>query len=346
MKIATDSHRNPHPMEITSAAALGRRAFLGGVLAATGSRAIAQEAAVKSPETPFTNPNVYHFKIGELDAWSISDGHALMRGSLGMMWPEADRPQMQEWMENRRERMDGLPLYINILVVRRNQEIVVFDAGFRPGGNPNFAWLTAGLRQIGISPEQVTAGLLSHAHGDHLEGFVRDGKPFFPNAAFHFLPEEYAFWHGKNPDFSESRRNQQQIPGMVKSVRADFEALRSVSQPVPSGTALFGGMVTIESAPGHTAGHAIFRIKSGTESLLHISDLAHHHGLMFHNPDWTIEFDHNPAQSVATRKKIFARAATERSRCYGFHVPWPGLGQILPLQPGYIWHPERWSWGS
>jgi glyoxylase-like metal-dependent hydrolase (beta-lactamase superfamily II) len=333
-------------MEIISAQGLGRRAFLGSVIAAAGGSVIAQETPVPAPAAPFVNPNVYHFKIGEVDAWSISDGHALMRGSLGMMWPQEDRPQMQQWMEERRERLDGLPLYINILVIRSGREIIVFDAGFRPGGNPNFAWLSAGLRQIGITPDQVTAGLLSHAHADHLEGFVRDGKPFFPNAAFHFLPEEYAFWHGKNPDFSESRRNKQQLPGMVKSVRADFEALRGVSQPTPSGSALFGGLVTLEAAPGHTAGHAIFRIQSGADSLLHFSDLSHHHGLMFHNPEWTIEFDHNPAQSVATRKKIFASAAAKRTRCYGFHVPWPGLGQILPVGQSYIWHPERWSWGS
>lgn len=333
-------------MDFSSAPGFGRRAFLGGIFAAAGGTALGQETTPAAAAEPFRNPLVYHFKIGELDAWSISDGHALMRGSLGMMWPEEDRPQMKQWMEERRERLDGLPLYINILVIRSGTEIVIFDAGFRPGANPNFAWLQAGLRQIGISPEQVTAGLLSHAHGDHLEGFVRDGKPFFPNAAFHFLPEEYAFWHQKDPDFSKSRRNKQQLPGMVKSVRADFEALRGVSQPISSGTQLFGGRVTIEAAPGHTAGHAIFRIQSGGESLLHFSDLSHHHGLMLHNPNWTIEFDHDPVQSVETRKKVFSRAAAERTRSYGFHMPWPGLGQLLPAGPGYLWHPERWSWGS
>jgi glyoxylase-like metal-dependent hydrolase (beta-lactamase superfamily II) len=324
----------------------GRRAFLGGVLAAAGATAVASGQPRVAIPDPRRNPLVYHFKIGELDAWSISDGHALMRGSVDMMWPAEDRPEMRKWMEDRSERLDGLPLYINILVIRRGREIVIFDAGFRPRSNPDFAWLQEGLNQIGILPEKVTAGFLSHAHADHLEGFVRDGKPFFPNAAFHFLPEEYAFWHQKEPDFSKSRRNQKQLPGMVQSVRADFDALRGVSQPIRSGTSLFGGMVTVEAAPGHTAGHAIFRIESGGESLLHFSDLSHHHGLMLHNPNWTIEFDHDPELSVETRKKVFSRAAAEKSRCYGFHMPWPGIGRLLPVGDGYLWHPERWSWGS
>lgn len=327
---------------------IGRRAFLGSTLAAVGGLASAQEPKTQVAPLAGRNPLIYHFKIGELDAWSISDGHLLMgRGNpLGMMWPPEDRPEMKTWMEARNEHLDGIPLYINILVIRRGNEVVLFDAGFRPGSNPNLAWLTDGLKQIGIAPDQVTAGLLSHSHADHLEGFVRDGKPAFPNAAFYFLQDEYDFWHGPKPDFSKSHRNQAQLPGMVKSVRADFEALKEVSQPIKPGTELFGGMVTIEAAPGHTDGHAIFRIKSGNESLLHFVDLAHHHGLNFHNPNWTIEFDHDPVQSVDTRKKVFAKAAAERTRCYGFHVPWPGLGQILPVGEGYLWHPERWSWGS
>lgn len=335
-------------MDLSSAPGFGRRSFLGGVFAAAGGLAIGQETPTPEQVKEARNPLVYHFKIGEIDAWSISDGHSLMgKGNpLGMMWPAEDRPLMKTWMEERKEGLDGLPLYINILVIRRGKEVVLFDAGFRPGKNPNWAWLSDGLREIGIAPDQVTAGFLSHAHGDHLEGFVRDGKPAFPNAAFHFLPEEFAFWHGPNPDFSKSHRNQQQLPGMVKSVRADFEALQGVCQPLKPGSELFGGMVTVEAAPGHTAGHAIFRIQSGGESLLHFVDLAHHHGLNFHNPEWTIEFDHDPVLAVDTRKKVFAKAAAERTRCFGFHVPWPGLGQILPVGGGYLWHAERWSWGS
>jgi hypothetical protein len=77
-------------------------------------------------------------------------------------------------------------------------------------------------------------------------------------------------------------------------------------------------------------------------SVYHFSDLSHHHGLMLHNPNWTID----PVQSVETRKKVFSRAASEKTRSDGFHMPWPGLGQILPVGEGYLWHPERWSWAS
>ena len=306
----------------------------------------ARAAAAPPSLQPHRNPRIYHFKIGEFDAWSISDGHMLFRNPLNLMWPEEDRPAMKTWLEQRGERLDGLPLYINILVVRIGGEVVIFDAGFGERENSEVGWVARALREIGIAAEQVTAGFLSHAHADHLAGFVHQGKPAFPNAAIHFLPEEYAFWHDKEPDFSKSKRNRAELPGMIRSIRSQFEILKANHQPLNAGTSLFGGAVTIEAAPGHTAGHAIFRIRSGSESLLHLMDLSHHHGFMYHNPDWFIAFDHDPAQAIATRRRIFASAAAEGARCYGFHVPWPGLGRILPQGEGFLWYPERWSWGS
>lgn len=319
---------------------------MGGALAAAGGGLIGKAAAEgeQAIVQPQRNALVYHFKIGEFDAWSISDGGIYFNEGLNLMWPEEERPEMKAWLEERGERTDRLPLYINVLVVRIGGELAIFDAGFGPGNNPNLGWLMAGLDQIGIRREQVTAGFLSHSHTDHLAGFVSDGRPMFPNAAFHYLPEEFEFWHSAEPDFSKSRRDKNALPGMIRQVRAEFEALKPVWQPVKDGTRLFGGAVTVEAAPGHTAGHAIFRIQSGDHSLLHLMDLSHHHGLMYHKPEWNIAFDHDPQQSVETRKKVFAKAAAERTRCIGFHVPWPGLGNLVPQGAGYLWHPEPWAW--
>ena len=115
------------------------------------------------------------------------------------------------------------------------------------------------------------------------------------------MGEELAFWKGKDPDFSQSKRDKSRLPGMIKEVRGNFEILVPQTQVVKDGDELFGGLVRVEAAPGHTAGHACFRIRSGGEELLHLMDLAHHHLLMFADPNWTIAFDHNPQQSVVTR---------------------------------------------
>ena len=87
-------------------------------------------------------------------------------------------------------------------------------------------------------------------------------------------------------------------------------------------------------------------MKDGEDSLLHLMDLAHNHLLMFTDPNWFIEFDHNPLVAVATRKTVFKKASATRERCYGFHLPWPGIGRILPKGEGYKWEQERMGWGS
>jgi hypothetical protein len=56
--------------------------------------------------------------------------------------------------------------------------------------------------------------------------------------------------------------------------------------------------------------------------------------------------DHDPETAVKTRQKLFTRMASEKSRAFGFHLPWPGLGTVVPKGNQYAWVPERFSWGS
>lgn len=323
-----------------------RSAFAGlGLTAAGTGAAAAREKDAPGADKPFRNPFVYRFKIGELEAFSISDCDLTFREGLDLMWPEEERPAMREEMLRHGERLDGIPLYVNILAVRAGREVALFDAGFGAGNNPRLGWLMDGLAAAGIRPEEVTAGFLSHAHADHLNGFVHDGKPAFPNATVYLLPRELSFWREENPDFSKSKRDKNALPGMIRDVRARYDALGDRLQTVEDGAELFGGHVKVEAAPGHTDGHACFRIRSGGEELLHLMDLAHHHLLMFTKPEWNIAFDHDPVTAVATRKRYWKEAAEKRLRCYGFHLPWPGLGHIVAEKDGaYRWWPERWSW--
>jgi len=326
---------------------LGAAAFALAGLAAMNVRLGAQEAPKPAPTKRPPNPFVYKFKIGEIEAFSISDGHMLFREGLNLMWPEADRPVMKDAMVFNRERLDALPLYVNIMGLKIGKEVALIDAGFgERHPNPNFGWMAEGLRQVGVTPDQVVAGFLSHSHSDHLDGFVDRDKPAFPNAKIYLLQEEYDFWRGPNPDFSKSKRDKKPLPGMVKTVCKNFDILKDQLVIVKDGQKLFHDAVEIIAAPGHTDGHACFEIRSGQESLVHISDVVHHHLLMFENVGWTVAMDHDPETAVKTRKKLFTRMAANKSRAFGFHLPWPGIGTVVPKGDQYAWVPERWSWGS
>lgn len=327
-----------------------RRQFLTATVASLAAAALPRSALSAEPAaapTPVStrNSTAYRFAIGDLEAWSISDASMALREGLGLMLPEADRPAMRADLEAHGERTDVLPLYVNILVVKIGREIALFDAGFGTTKNPDNGWLRANLAAIGIAPEKITHAFLSHAHADHLNGFVADDRPAFPNAAIHCLREELDFWRAPTPDFSETKRDPKGLPGMIKNNRAKFDILQPNLQLHREGDALLGGAITFVPGKGHTAGHALFRIRSGDQSLLHFMDIAHHHTLMFSDPSWAINFDHHPAQAIATRKKIFVDLSTSHERAYGFHLPFPGLGRVARADRGYTWQPERWTWG-
>jgi glyoxylase-like metal-dependent hydrolase (beta-lactamase superfamily II) len=326
-----------------------RRRFLGAGLTALGASALSRAVAAELPSAPkpksHVNPFVYHFNLGAIEAWSISDGHMLFNDRVDKMWPPEQRPAMLQALAAHGERTDGMPLYVNILVLKRGREVVIFDGGFGVRADPNTGWVADGLKSIGIATGDVTQAILSHGHSDHIGGFVAGGKPMFPNAALHVMKAEVDFWRGPAPDFSRSHRRDS-IPGLIRAAREALDVLQPNLQLHRDGDQILNGAITFEAAPGHTDGHCALRVKDGAESLVHFMDLAHNHVLMFADPAWYIEFDHEPEGAVATRRKIFGRLAATGERAFGFHLPWPGLGRVLPKGNGFQGELERWSWGS
>ncbi|MEO7598334.1 MAG: MBL fold metallo-hydrolase [Opitutus sp.] len=331
-----------------------RRQFVGSSLTALGASLLAgpMDAAepaaapkVTLPPRNHGNPFVYAFNIGGIEAWSISDGHMWFKDGVGLMWPPDQREAMATDLIARGERTDGIPLYVNVLVLRRGREVVLFDSGFGLRSNPNVGWLADGLAAIGVARAQVTHAILSHGHADHIGGFVSDGAIVYPNAGLHVMSAEVNFWRAAQPDFSKSHRRDN-IPNMIRDVRNALDVLQPNLQLHRGGDQILGGAITFEAAPGHTEGHCILRIKDGKDALVHLMDVAHHHVLMFTDPAWFIEFDHVPEVAVATRKRVFGQLAETRERAYGFHLPWPGLGRVLPNANAFKWETERWSWDS
>jgi hypothetical protein len=99
----------------------------------------------------------------------------------------------------------------------------------------------------------------------------------------------------------------------------------------------------LKQVSGHTPGHLIVEFTSGPHTLVHIVDLAHNHVLMFQRPAWTVAFDIDPDAARATRKRVFAELAAKRSRIFGYHLPFPGVGYIRKSGDGYEYVPEAWG---
>lgn len=326
---------------------------LGVAGGALGTGSVISSPALGAPASKGSgknnkNPWIYAFTIGDVEAWSISDGFLDIGQGLNLMYPESERDEMKKALEQRFEPTSSLQMYVNILVLRRDKEVFVFDAGFGIVDHPDRGWLMEGLETIGIARDDVTAAFLSHTHGDHMAGFIApDETPMFPNAAIYTTPEEHAFWMQTSHDFSRTKRDPKALDRMVKVAQMRFELLTGQIEHSPVGSAMFDGLVTVEDGFGHSPGHAMYRISSDGESLLNFTDIAHSDILMFRNPSWVIGWDHDMGQAVETRRRVFKQAAHQRTPCFGFHVPWPGLGGIVLRGTGesYDWVPRRIFWG-
>ena len=101
------------------------------------------------------------------------------------------------------------------------------------------------------------------------------------------------------------------------------------------------GLTTIV-ASGHTPGMATFLVHSGNDQLLLTADLAYHPVVNVDVP-WVPGPDRDKEAALASRRRIFDRAATDRIPVLGFHFPFPGLGRLLKTDGAYAWVPANWQ---
>lgn len=324
-----------------------RRAFLGTAGIASAAYLLGsgpkRTSAAEPPVIEFTNPGAYRFTIGEIEALSISDGWGGAPDPTSMMMPEDQRPAMKEALKNAYQPADTFPFNFNVLVLRTGNEIILFDGGNGAGGMGHSGLLEYRLAEAGLLADNVTAVFLSHAHPDHIGGLVHDGKPFYPNAKVVISNKEHEFWTGKNPDLSGMGVPEEMKTGMTKGAQSALEVLAGQLEMIEPGKQMFG-CVTPQEAYGHTPGHLTYLIESGDDKLYHIVDLAHNPVLMFADPNWAIAFDTNRKQAIASRKRIFAELAAQRTRVYGYHLPFPALGHIARNGDSFAWVPENWQW--
>ena len=72
-----------------------------------------------------------------------------------------------------------------------------------------------------------------------------------------------------------------------------------------------------------------------------LSDTAQHPAVFARHPDWQAAFDIDGDAAVATRKKLFDRAAADRMLVTGYHFPFPACGHLIKTASGYEHVPVR-----
>ena len=314
-----------------------RRTFLAGSALAAVS-ASADPAAAAAPSADRETPGIYRYRIGTFELTALYDG-IWYRPINDAFIRNAPFAEVEHALADAFMPADKLATPFTTLIVNTGKKLVLLDTGTGGQIAPSAGVLRDNLTAAGIDPKAVDQIVISHFHPDHINGIKdKDNDLVFPNAEMMVPAAEWAFWmDDANMNAAEGAlkltfRNQRRIFADIAQRVARFEP----------GAEVAPGVVTLP-APGHTPGHTVFAIHSGDQSLMVLSDTAQHPAVFARHPDWQAAFDIDGDAAVATRKKLFDRAAADRMLVTGYHFPFPACGHLIKTATGYEHVPVEWQ---
>jgi glyoxylase-like metal-dependent hydrolase (beta-lactamase superfamily II) len=203
-------------------------------------------------------------------------------------------------------------LEIQAFLIRFPDKNVLIDTGV--GKN-----LSANLKSLGLTENQVQIILLTHAHGDHIGGLLLDGKQAFPNAELYISKAEYDYWTNEKERGDNARK--------VFEAYKDKLHLFVPSEPENEIPDLIPGVKPV-AAYGHTPGHTAFLLESAGKKLLFWGDITHATAVQMPHPEVTLSFDNDRQQAAQTRKKILEYVLHNKISVAGAHIAMPAIGNI------------------
>ena len=228
----------------------------------------------------------------------------------------------------------------NPIVINTGSKLVLIDTGYGAGVAPTVGLLPQSLAAAGIDPKAIDIVLISHMHGDHINGLKNaDGSLAFPNAEIKVPAVDWAHWMSDDNMAKASDGFQKasfdfnrKIFGNLKDKVTRFEWKKEVAP----------GITAVDSS-GHTPGHTSFVIASGSSSLFLQADVSIVPALFLRHPDWQVMFDSEPDKAVVTRRRVYDMASADKLLVVGYHFPFPGIGHVEKAGNGYAFIPTNWN---
>ena len=222
------------------------------------------------------------------------------------------------------------------IVITTGGKCVLFDTG---NGEAAFnqskgerGTLNANLAAAGIDRNAIDVVVISHFHGDHVNGLLMaDDSRAFPNAEI-LVPEvEWKFWMD---DGEMSRASPGRMTELFANNRRVFGALGRKVTPYAWDKEVVKG-VTAVGTPGHSIGHTSYIVSSGGKQVFVQVDVCNNFAVFAPHPDWRGAFDQDGAKAVATRRKVYDMLVAEKLPVQAFHFPFPALRTVEKAGDGY-----------
>jgi len=327
---------------------LTRRQMLVGTAATAFAAAVPFAASspvgAVAPAAGRQAPGFYRYKVGSIEVTVVTDGINRLPLTDGFVL-NAKKDEVNAALAAAFMEKDVFVGPYNPIVVNTGAKLAVIDTGtgeaaYRASQGANGQFLT-NLAAAGIDANTVDTVIISHYHGDHINGLLKiDNSLAFPNAEILVPAPEHNYWMD---DGELSRASTPRIQGVFKNVRRVMrgEVLKRLRTYKWDQEIIPG--VTAVGTPGQSPGHTSHIVTSGASKVYVQGDVTHAPFLFVRNPGWHPFYDNDPMQAEATRRKVYDMLAAERMLVQGFHYPFPALAHVEKTATGYREIPVAWN---
>jgi glyoxylase-like metal-dependent hydrolase (beta-lactamase superfamily II) len=315
---------------------MDRRTLMTGAIATLAAAGVPlpEAAQAAAPLATSQAPGFYRYKAGDLQITAINDGF-FTRPLQGFI-RNAEMPAVQALLAEQSLPTETVTIPFTTLVVNDGRRLTLIDTGNGNSGAPTSGRWMDNFRAAGFAPEQVDTIVISHFHGDHINGLrLKEGGAVFPNAEVHVPAPEWAFW------MSDERMNAapDAMKGAFANVRRVFSPIAANVKQYAPGTEVVTGINSI-AAHGHTPGHCAFAVGG---KLLAMSDTTNHPALFVRQPGWQAIFDMDGGVAEVSRRRMLDMAIADKMQVAFYHAPFPATGTIQKDGAGYRLVPVAWS---
>ena len=219
----------------------------------------------------------------------------------------------------------------NACVIQNGKQNLLVDTGCGSLFGPTCGFILDALDELGLAPDDITDIFITHLHPDHIGGCIdEDGSAVFKNANFKILEEEYSFWTSK--EFGSDEINGRDWSSLAKNVVSTYDAQLEV---LTRNKDIISGVSTVP-LPGHTPGHAGFRVDDGNQSMFHMGDILHVPNLQLKDPNISTLFDVDPESALNSRKYALDMASSDNLLCTSGHMVEPKFVHLEKRGSSYI----------
>src|SRR5436190_22735968 len=283
---------------------LTRRHALAGAAALAATPLLSTiSAKAAAPVADKQAPSFYRYKVGDAQVTVISDG--VNNFALGETFVlNMKKDEVNAALEKAYMPKDKMSIQFAPLVINTGGKLVVIDTGNGPGAFASskgaVGQFASNMVAAGIDPKAVDMVVISHFHGDHINGLLTaDNVLAFPNAEVLVPAVEWKYFMD---DGEMGKQTSERMKGVFANARRVFDAgLKKKVTPYEWGKDVAPGMLAVETA-GHTPGHTSYVISSSAGKVFVQSDVTNHPAVFVTNPGWHLMFDQDPQMAEATRR--------------------------------------------